>query len=69
MEDLESLLQHAEERESIISGVTEHLQSELSVLSEFLDNVASRRPKGMEVVMFIVYFKMNRLSVSSVGQC
>ncbi len=57
MEDLESLLQHAEERESIISGVTEHLQSELSVLSEFLDNVASRRPKGMEIVMCMYILK------------
>ena len=44
--ELEALLENVAQRENIISGVTDRLQIELGVLSEFLDNVARRRPKG-----------------------
>ena len=47
MVQLESLLRQVTKRENIISDVTERLESELDVLSEFLDNVARRRPKGI----------------------
>ena len=39
-------MENVEQREGIISGVTDRLEAELNVLSEFLDNVARRRPKG-----------------------
>ena len=46
VKDLGKLLSTTERREETISNITKRLEEELSVLGEFLDNVAKRRPKG-----------------------
>ena len=46
VESLGDLLTRTEKREEIISDITIKLQSELGMLSTFLDNVASHRPTG-----------------------
>ncbi len=46
VKELGSLLDKTGKRENIISGITEKLQVELGLLTQFLDNVAGHRPKG-----------------------
>jgi len=48
VKDLGKLLSTTERREQTISNITMRLDEELTVLGEFLDNVAKRRPKGNE---------------------
>jgi len=45
VDELSKLLNKAGRREGVIESITSRLQSELAILSEFLDNVAKRRPK------------------------
>ena len=71
--ELEALLENVAKREGIISGVTDRLQTELGVLSEFLDNVARRRPRGTyfsyEPVFFPVFFvKYSQIEIRKMQQ-
>ena len=48
LDDLGELLEQTEERESIVTSVSTRLHDELNLLATFLENVARRRPKGIE---------------------
>lgn len=45
--DFGELLEKTEARGMRISEITEDLEGELDMLSGFLDNLATRRPRGM----------------------
>ena len=47
VDGLGELLERTERREETISSVTSRLEVELQYLADFLDNLATRRPKGM----------------------
>ena len=46
VKELDQLLDKAAKRGEVISDVTVKLQDELTVLADFLENVAKRRPPG-----------------------
>ena len=46
VEELGHLLDRTGKREQKISDITSQLEVELGYLSDFLENLASRRPKG-----------------------
>ena len=49
---LGSLLDRTEQRETIISDITNKLQAELGLLGTFLNKVATHRPKGTPFGIF-----------------
>ena len=46
VDELGNLLERTGKREHKISEITSQLEVELGYLSDFLENLASRRPKG-----------------------
>ena len=47
VDGLSDLLGTTKRREEVISDISAKLQDELTVLADFLENVAKRRPKGL----------------------
>lgn len=46
VEDLEKLMNKTEKRSGKISEITDNLEGELTMLAGFLENLATRRPRG-----------------------
>ena len=62
MKELDQLLDKTAKREQVISDVTFKLQDELTVLADFLENVAKRRPPGNnQILLCIVTFTLSSL--------
>jgi len=55
VDELGNLLDRTVKREEKISSITDQLEEELGYLTAFLDNLASRRPKG-RVQDFMISF-------------
>lgn len=53
VDELGNLLERTVQREEKISSITNHLEEELGYLTAFLDNLATRRPKGREVFLIL----------------
>ncbi|GFS21539.1 laminin subunit alpha-2 [Elysia marginata] len=51
------LLDKTGKRENKIDEITDKLRDELGMLSDFLDNIASRRPEGAKIVHFALTVK------------
>lgn len=71
VDELGNLLERTVQREEKISSITNHLEEELGYLTAFLDNLATRRPKGREVflILSILSYVVTIINFSSLFFC